>query len=627
MAVNGSLGVGERESRAVTEAARESRWERPSFGQELFMGRLRLDLVHPHPEPDPKEQRRAATFMERLEGFLRERVDAEEIDRLGKVPEPVVEGLAGLGAFGIKVPPEYGGLGLSQYSYNRAMGLVASMSAALVTLLSAHQSIGVPQPLMLFGTEEQKRRWLPRLAGGAVSAFALTEPDVGSDPARMRTRATPTGDGAAYRLNGEKLWCTNGPIAELVVVMARTPGAGGRDGITAFVVEADAPGFEVVHRSEFMGLRGIENGVLRFTDLRVPKENVLWGEGLGLKLALTTLNTGRLTIPAAAAASGKWCLGVARRWAAERKQWGAPIGHHEAIARKLSEMAATTFAMDAVADLSALLADSKAVDIRIEAALAKLWNTEAAWRVADETMQIRGGRGYETAASLAGRGEKPVPVERVMRDLRINTIFEGSSEILRLFVAREAVDEHLRVAGELIDPELSPANKLAALPQIVAHYAAWYPRQWAGWKAPRCEEFGALAGHVRFVERGSRRLARSTFHAMVRFGGGLEKRQGVLFRLVDIGAWLFAMSAACARARWLVRRDPGEEAPVRLADLFCRLARRRVNALFAALFRNDDRYACEVSREVLAGEHRWVEAGILPSPERSPAAAVPGTGG
>jgi len=611
--------VTERESREVAEAAREQEWTRPSFGRELFSGRFRLALIHPHPEPNPEEQARAAELMSKLETFLREKVDAEEIERNGKISDEVIKGLAELGAFGIKIPQEYDGLGLSQLSYNRAMGLVASKSAALVTLLSAHQSIGVPQPVQLFGTDEQKSRWLPRVAKGAVSAFALTEPEVGSDPARMKTYATPTEDGEAYLINGEKLWCTNGPIAALVVVMARTPSHDGRRGITAFVVEADTPGFELAHRSEFMGLRGMENGVLRFTDVRVPKENILWGEGLGLKLALTTLNTGRLTIPAAAAASGKWCLEVARRWANERRQWGAPIGKHEAIAQKLSYIAATTFAMEAVAELCALMADSGDVDIRIEAALAKLWNTEAAWRVVDETMQIRGGRGYETAGSLRGRGELPVPVEQVLRDLRINTIFEGSSEIMRLFIAREAVDEHLKVAGGLISPDLSMQEKLSTFPRVASHYARWYPSQWAAWKTPRYEEFGELDRHLRFVDRSSRRLARSTFHAIVRFGPKLERKQAVLFRVVDIGAELFAMSAVCTRARWLLRQNPRDQGPVRMADLFCRQSRRRVNTLFSALFRNDDARAYEVSREVLSEDHVWLEVGIigLDTPEGS----------
>lgn len=608
----------EQEARALAEASRETSWLAPSFVRELFLGRLDLRLIHPHPEPDPAEAERGADFLDRLERFLRTEVDPERIEQEARVPGAVIEGLRALGAFGIKIPLEYGGLGHSQYTYGRAMALCATVSSALVTLLSAHQSIGVPQPLLLYGTEEQKRRYLPRLARGAISAFALTEPDAGSDPARIATTATPTPDGRAYVLDGEKLWCTNGSIAELVVVMARMPGVEGRPGpISAFIVDTSTPGVEVAHRLEFMGLRGIENAHLRLRGVRVPREDLLGAEGRGLKLALVTLNTGRLTVPAACAALAKWCLRAARETAAHRVQWGRPVGRHEAVAQMLATMAAKTYAMEAIADLAALLADAHRCDIRLEAALAKLWNTEAAWEVCDLAVQVCGGRGYETARSLASRGEPPVPLERVLRDLRINRIFEGTSEIMRLFVAREALDVHLRVAGDAVLPGVPARRRIAGLARAGLFYAAWYPARWLGWgRWPQQARFGPLAGHVRFVERTARRLARQQFHLMVRHGPALERKQAQLFRCVDIGAELFAMCAVCVRARRDLDRAPGDRTPYELADAFCRLSRRRVEALFRGIRSNDDAEACGVARGVLDGRFAWLERGIVEPPAR-----------
>jgi alkylation response protein AidB-like acyl-CoA dehydrogenase len=603
----------EQEAREVAEAAREKEWESPSFVRELFEGSFQLDLVHPFPSPDPADLERARPFMERLERFMKERVDSDRIDREGKIPADVVRELGEIGAFGIKIPVEYGGLGLSQYSYTHAIGMVTSQDGSLTALLSAAQSIGVPTPLKLFGTEEQKERYLPRLARGAVSAFALTENQVGSDPAALSTTAKLSDDGTHYILNGEKLWCTNGTIAELMVVMARTA----QKKITAFIVETDWPGVEVVQRLHFMGLKGIENGIIRFTNVKVPVENVLWGEGKGLKLALITLNTGRLTLPASAVAGSKRALEIARRWAGERVQWGQPIGKHDAIAQKLGRMAADLFAMEAVSDLASLLADRGNADIRLEAAMAKMWNTEIGWRIVDDTLQIKGGRGYETADSLRSRGERPEAVERMMRDFRINLIFEGSSEIMRLFIAREAVDTHMKVAGELIDPRVPLARKIPALLKAGLFYAAWYPKLWLGWgRWPWYGEFGPLASHIRFVDRSCRRLARTLFHCMVRFGPKLEKRQTVLARLVEIGAELLAITAACSRAHAIAaRNEPADgsegRSAVELAEVFCRHARRRVEERFAAVFDNDDLATYRLAQGVLQGEHEWMESGMV----------------
>ena len=616
----------EKEARDVAEAARESEWSGPSFVRELFLGRFRLDLIHPHPvKSDPAEQARAAPFFAKLRAFL-ERVDSDMIDRTGEIPESYVQELRDMGAFGIKIPTEYGGLGLSYASYTRAIAMVTSKDGSLTALLSASQSIGLPQPLKLFGTPEQKQRFFPRLAKGAISAFALTEVDAGSDPANLRTSATLSEDGKHWTLNGEKLWCTNGTRADLLVVMARTPDAivngKPRKQITAFIVEAKAPGVEIVHRSRFMGLKAIENGVLRFTNVRVPAENILWGEGKGLKLALITLNTGRLTLPASCAGGGKAMLQVARHWAKERVQWGQPIGKHEAVAQKIALMAANTFAMEAVAELTVGLSERGHYDIRLEAAIAKMWNTETGWKIVDDTLQIRGGRGYETAESLRGRGEAGIPVERAMRDFRINLIFEGTSEVMRLFIAREAVDHHFKTAFALVDKEASRKDKISALGRVMKFYPLWYLARWFGkGDLPVAySEFGKLGRHLRWAERHTRHLGRTLFHAMARFGPKLERRQMVLFRGVDIGADLFAMTAACVRARMLA--EQGNTEATELADLFCREARQRIRTNFHRFYGKNDSAIYRVSQRVLEGRHAWLEQGIVGIMEEAPVKSV-----
>ena len=611
------LGRGSPEALEVTEAAREAEWHHPSFIAELFMGRLRSDLIIPYPEQSEGDRRIGDAFMAKLEPFLKAHVDPDEIDRTGELPADVIQGLARLGCFGMKIPTAYGGLGLSQTNYNRIISLLGSYCGSTTVWLSAHQSIGAPQPLMLFGTEEQKRRYLPRLAQGAVSAFALTEPGVGSDPANMLTTATPIDGTNEYLLNGEKLWCTNGPVAEIIVVMAKTPSVviGGRERkqITAFIVERSMPGVEAVHRCEFMGLKGIQNGVLRFTNVHVPKENIVWGMGLGLKLALITLNAGRIAIPAASLGAAKRCLQITRVWAKERKQWGSAIGKHEAVATKIGEMAATVFAMDAMVWLASAMVDRKTTDIRLEAAIAKLFCSEVCWQVIDDTLQIRGGRGYETAQSLRGRGEAGIPIERMMRDARINRIIEGTSQIMRLFIAREALDAHMRIVSKLLSAGQSPAEKLRAALGAFAYYAMWYPRQWCSVGAWfRYAAFSEpLAGHLRFVDRASHRLARALFHGAVYHQTRLAYRQQLLGRLVDVGADLFAMAAACSKAQAMTRLQPSERSPVELADLFCRLARRRVNATMRARHCNDDRRTYQAAQGVLNGRFTWLEEGIV----------------
>jgi alkylation response protein AidB-like acyl-CoA dehydrogenase len=607
--------VTEREARAVAEAARETQWRKPSFAKELYLGRFRLDLVHPHPRSTPEDVAAGEAFLVLVRQYCENECDGRVIEREARIPDEMVKGLADLGVFGIKIPKEYGGLGLSQVYYNRALELIGSVHPSIGALVSAHQSIGVPEPLKMFGSKEQKKEYLPRCARGAISAFLLTEPDVGSDPARLRMTAVPTEDGSSYLLDGVKLWTTNGPVAELLVVMARVPEAKGRpSGITAFVVEADAPGITVEHRNAFMGLRGLENGVTRFHQVRVPAAGVIGDVGKGLRIALTTLNTGRLSIPAACVAASKYALRVSREWSHERVQWGLPIGEHAAVSHKIAFIAATTFGMEAVLDLSGHMADEGRNDIRIESALAKLWTSEMAWLVADELVQIRGGRGYETADSLAARGERAVAAEQLLRDLRINRIFEGSTEIMHLLIARDAVDAHLAAAGDMIDPESDLKGKARGAVKAGGFYARWLPKLVTGpGQLPKSyAEFGELAAQLRYVERASRRLARSTFYGMARWQGGLEKRQGFLGRIVDIGAELFAMSASVVRAEMLRSEDPVRgEAAYELADAFCQQSRGRIEVLFDALWQNTDTQDVALARHVMKDRYDWLEEGIL----------------
>lgn len=611
------MNRGQREALELTEAARGAATQR-SFAGDLFMGRLALERVYPFPEQSAADIEAGRPFLDELARILKHEVDADRIDADGEIPDALIARLAKLGAFGIKIPREYGGLGLSQTNYSRAAQLLGSVDGNLTALLSAHQSIGVPQPLLLFGTEEQKRQYLPRVARGEISAFALTETGVGSDPAKMAMRAEPSPDGRHFILNGEKLWCTNGTRAGVIIVMARTPDrvvhGRPRSQITAFIVEMNTPGVEVVTRCHFMGLRALYNGVIRFTNVVVPREAVIGGEGRGLKVALTTLNTGRLTIPAACTGFMKRCLEHARAWSAGRVQWGAPVGRHAAIADKLARLAAHAFACESMVLLASALVDRDHGDVRIEAAMSKLWGTEAAWRAVDETMQIRGGRGYETAQSLKNRGEPGVPIERMMRDSRINLIFEGSSEIMRLFLAREALDPHLKIAGGALDSRAPAGRRLAAAVKAGGFYALWYPRLFLPSGGTPADFTPALRPALAYVARTSRRLARTLFHAMARHGPGLEKRQLLLGRIVDIGTELFVLTAATLRADALIKRaDPAQPRAEleQLAGCVFGEARRRIAAGFAALRHNNDDRNYRLAQTLLDGRHDYLRRGVV----------------
>jgi len=610
------MSAGKAAALELAESSRDPLDERGSFASNLFIGRYDFDRIFPWPAQSAEDRAAGEPFLAELKAYLRANVDADEIDRTGEIPQKNIDELFAMGAFAIKVPTQYGGLGLSQVNYGRAAMLLGSWDGNLTALVSAHQSIGVPQPLLIFGTEEQKAKYLPRVARKEISAFALTEMNAGSDPANMSLRADLSEDGSSWILNGEKLWCTNLIKAGVLVVMAKTPpkmvNGKERKQISAFIVDVDSPGLEITYRCHFMGLRALYNGIVKFTDVRVPRDNMIAKEGQGLKVALTTLNTGRLTIPAACVGLSKRLLEICRKWAAERVQWGAPIGQHSAIAGKIAEMAGNVFAMEAITFLTSALVDRKAGDLRIETAMCKMWCTETTWKIADDAMQVRGGRGYETAQSLAGRGEEPIAVERFLRDCRINTIFEGSSEIMRLFIAREALDPHLKVGGAIFNTQLPMATRIKSMFSSGSFYTRWYPKQWFGGSPGNLDHLHAdLREYANYGAATSKRLARGLFHAMMRFGPKLHREQLLLSRFVGVATELFAISATCAYAQSKINEGEPAAEILSLAQYFCRSARSRIDHHFAGTARNADKRGYDLTQELLTGKHEDLRRGIV----------------
>jgi len=598
----------------VAEDSRATEWNEPSFLADLFSGTFSWDLIHPFPLQSAEEKQIGDAYMAKLKPILEEHIDPSEVDRTGEIPEAAIQALKEAGAFGLKISKEYGGLGLSQVNYSRVCAYISSYCASVGAWITAHQSIGVAGPLKLFGTKEQKDKYLPRIAQGAISAFGLTEPGVGSDPANMQTFAEPSADGSYYTVNGEKLWITNGPVADIMILMARTPdkivNGKPKKQISAFVFETDSPGYEVVHRCDFMGIRGIQNGLLSFRDVKIPAENLIGKPGDGLKIALVTLVNGRLSIPATSGAGGKRAISYSGRWAAQREQWGAPIGKHQNTSVKLASIAANTFASEAITWLCCSLADAGKMDIRIEAAMAKYYCTEAACQMADDFLQVRGGRGYETAESLAMRGEDPVPAEKFVRDARISRIVEGTSEIMRLYIAREAMDTHVRQILPLISPG---SNKIKHIfGKFLPFYASWYPKQWLpGGVQPNVKHLnGGNQAHLQYVAKASKRLARTMFHTMVKYQQKLEREQMILANFVDIGADLFAMSATLSYAEALMGQGNDKESLQDLADLLCCDARKRIEDNFKAVKTNHNAKYTRIANHVMANKYDWFCDGV-----------------
>lgn len=612
-------------SLAVAESARDKA-SYSGFLAGLFGADVRWELFSSVGIPEMSQS--ALDFLERFKGAITP-LDPERVDSEGELPESVLKTLAELGAFGIKIPKRFGGQELTQYEYQKIATLCGSLDASLTVLLSAAQSIGVPEPLRLFGTEEQKAKYLPRLAGGEISGFALTEKNVGCDIAKVETYAVRVKDGGqtiAYRLSGEKFFITNSAkhdgafLSSMLVVIARIvdrpeelqdPHAQRRYG--AFIVEPQWPGCSVT-RLRFEGVRGIYNGAPKFDNVYVPVDNRLGSEDDGLRIALATLTVGRLTLPAACLGGLKQCLSVMRWWGRTRIQWNKPIGEHTLNGEKICRAAAYTLALEAVMAFCGAWANKKG-DLRLESAAAKIIGSEWYWEVVNDLFQVRGGRGFMTVESQRKNGEFAIPVMRMLRDARINLVWEGTSEILRIWMAREALSPYVeRGMAFLQGPPLARIGTLLYYARMALRscVSAFIPGQTS-------TRFGKEhAQWVRFIESAARGLTRATLAATIRHRQKLHYKQLLLQQLVNDSLLLFPMAAMI----WYASQPEMRSKPgiLDLAAYFCHDAADKLYPASGLAKRirghSKDTIVYGLAGRIMSGEYEWLEEGIVPLLEK-----------
>lgn len=619
-----------KESLAVAEAARD-KTPYTGFISGLFEADLRLSLFFNHARKDllPSEK----SFCRNIRRVLEETVDPEMIDQTGEIPEKTLEALRAIGAFGIKIPEQYGGKGLSQSAYHKVAELLGSRDASLTVLLSAHNSIGAPEPLKQFGTKEQKKKFLPRIAAGEITGFALTELEVGCDISKVSTYAVRVKHGIktiGYRITGEKCFITNAPsangrfLASLLIVIARIVNdpSETRDHRApkyygAFIVETNSPGCSV-NRFSFEGVRAIYNGAPKFNNVFVPADQLLGTEHDGLRIALTTLTIGRLTLPAACLGAMKQCLWLSRRWAATREQWNAKIGEHTLVGEKLARMAARIFALEALVAMTGIWADEKE-DIRLESAGIKILATEWYWETVNDLFQIRGGRGFATLETQRMLGETAIPVGRFLRDARINLIWEGTSEILRLWMGREGMDSYIS-RGMRFRKVRGLREYICSLADVCAFYArtslrSIFPHTQMPAEAYRACD-AALCSWLHFLEAESANLTKAVIGATLMHREALIKKQLLIRDLVDRALDIFAISAVLWRASAHdMRNNHGAE---NLALYFCEEMREKfrpgktLNRRVCA-HTKDTRVRC-LAKDILDGNLAFLEEGILKIP-------------
>jgi acyl-CoA dehydrogenase family member 9 len=564
------------------------RLETVGFAKGLFFGQYLSDRLLAYPQLDHDEQ--ADDLVQRLREFCAHEIDPVAIDRQALIPENVVRGLGSLGVLGACLPKSCGGLEMSQTAYCRILEVLGGHCGSTALFVNAHHSIG-PRALVLFGTEEQKRHWLPKLATGEwISAFALTEPEAGSDAANVQSTATPTPDGSGYVINGQKRWITNGGLAQVLTVMARTPSPSGQESkITAFLVTPDMPGFQVVEkRMEKMGVRGTATSRLAFQNMFVPRENVLGQLGKGLKVALTVLDFGRTTFGASCTGAAKFCARRAVDHVNRRVQFGQTLGSFELVKEKLAFMHAGIFAMEACTYQTAALIDSGAGDFMLETAMLKVFATETLWRIINDTFQLHGGTAYFTDQ----------PFERMLRDARINTIGEGANDVLRAFTALVGMrDVGLELKG-ILDAISHPLGNLTRLGRFAGRkMGSLLVAPAVTVRSTELEsEAAALGKLIGKVGANAERLLRT--HQM-----GIVDRQYQLGRVADAATEIYASACVLNRLDGLIRNHHGDEADLRMqletGRYYLTTASRRIRQSLADLWDNDDDATTNLANRML----------------------------
>jgi acyl-CoA dehydrogenase family protein 9 len=546
--------------------------QKSSFTRGIFAGVVLDSLLFPYPRPLDERNAEEARTVRRLIKTLREMqgdnlIDSAKFDEEETIPENVIRAFAEIGMLGLTIPKQYGGLELSSSAYARVFETLSAVDAGLAVLVGVHCGLG-SKAIVLHGNDAQKERYLPPLArGDFLAAYALTEPEVGSDAQNIKTTATLSKDGSHWRLNGRKIWIGNGHRAGVIATFAQAfvPRRGETvPRMTAFLIRPDMPGFKVVGTVHKLGIRGSTQAELSYDALEVPADHLLGAVGRGFGVAVHVLNAGRLTLAAGCTGGTKRTLDQMAKYAEERVQFGHPLADFEITQRKLSRIASEVYASDSMLGILASLVDRGDIDFSLEAACAKVFASEMVWHAADEMVQLAGGRGYV----------KPFPYERMLRDSRINRIFEGANEILRLFIALNGVQAPAETLKEVGSALRRPLRNLG----LLGGYATSRVKLRLGQTSTLdIDLHERLKKHKEYFERHVSELGSATDRLIIRHREKIVDSQLMLERLADMAIDLFATAAVIARTQSLIDERGVENCnrEIALCDLFCIEAGRR----------------------------------------------------